>query len=151
MILNKKIQRINLLKTLGGYKANVCSKILDKALEKKGECIDHFYILEEEEILNLKSLEKFLLDKINNVDKLKPEGISIITDIDILSLEEDTRINIAINIVDVEGVLIQTNRRYSFSSKDKVYSEKSEEFKIDNNLESLQDYILNKLNKINKI
>lgn len=100
------MNRINILKTVGGYRV-----FLETTTTK-----NNFFVVENEELIRIKELEKMCLEHIKL--KSKAKVIKNITNIDIVEFDEAKRINISVDTISLEGMLLESNHRYSMNVED---------------------------------
>lgn len=102
------MNKISILKTVGGYR--VSSEV--------GGSRYNFFVVDEDISNRIKELEKLCLEVIKL--QVRTNVIKNITNIDIIETEETKRINVSVDTLTLEGVLIESNHRYSFSIKEKL-------------------------------
>lgn len=149
--MNKEVEKISILKAIGGYRINVTSNILTKEGEVyKNTHKDNFFVLEENEISKIKKLEKLILNKIDNLFK-DENYIRNITNLDIIKIGEQERVNISVDTIDLDGLLIETNHRYSLPLTAERLIKESEEEGLVDTINSIEKYITKKIEKINSL
>lgn len=140
-----KITRVNILKMVGGYKANVLTDIVDEEVLMEKDHRENFFVLEVEQIEKIKQLERYILEKLN-LNTINEEQVKNITNVDVLKIGLNTRVNVSIDTMDKNGVLIDSNHRYSFQLE-MVQTLKSDN--ITTSVMELEKYALKKINVIN--
>lgn len=147
--MDKKIEQINILKTVGGYRVNVCTGVFAKEEKYKNKEIkEHFFIFEEGEIEKIKNLEKLVVEKIDS-NKKHESYFRNVTNINIMKIDKVSRVNVSVDTLDQNGVLLETNHRYSFSLEGNVSRLSKEDNEIVANVSNIEKYVIEKLNVIN--